>query len=233
MKAAAEDLEEWLHQTYDAVDYDDLFSSAAPGLLDDSSPDVIDEGSEELIYGEMSVAFFLEVLDRALAAVDPGGRGCGGFVDLGGGKGQLALAAACAEPHRLCGACVSLELLPELHLIGAAATKVASVARAVAVCGSMYDVRTLDEACAMGDAAVVFAYATKFASLDGVHAERLSAALAASQLPPRAVVATVNKRLCACDGWREVAPPIEGDTPHEDAAPDEAARGTAYFWRRA
>eukprot|EP00966_Prymnesium_polylepis_P182418 4225810-Prymnesium_polylepis.1 len=61
------------------------------------------------------------MLDAAVAvtasAADDGGRG---FLDLGGGKGQLALAAARAQPT-LGGRCVALELVPELHRIGVAA----------------------------------------------------------------------------------------------------------------
>ena len=100
--------------------------------------------------------------------------------------------------------------------------------RLAAVRGSIYDVETLNEACGAHDVAVAFAYASKFQSEDGVYAERLSAALACSKLSPDAVVATVNRRLCAADGWEEAAPPLEGATPQEDSA-----TGVCYFWRRA
>ncbi len=67
----------------------------------------------------------------------------------------------------------------------------------------------------------------QFDSSDGVHAQLLSASLAASEIQRGAVVATVNRKLLASDGWREVAPSIRGSTPQEDAG-----TGVAYFWTR-
>ena len=135
------------------------------------------------------------------------GRGWGaaggdanGFCDLGGGKGQLALAAARAEPERLGGRCVSLELVPELHRIGAAAMVAAALTRTEAVRGDIYDLDTLS-ACVAG-ARAAYCYSSLLESTDGVHVERLSAALAASRLPQKSVVATINRKLCAEDGWR-------------------------------
>ena len=230
--AAPADIATWLEKTYDCINYEEIFSSEA--LID--AGDGVDDSSEEFIYGETSLNFFVEILDRALLARGQGDGG--GFLDLGGGKAQIALAAAIMEPLRLDSTCVSLELLPELHAIGAAAVAIASheappLRRVAAVEGSMYDLATLNAACAIGDTSVAFAYATKFASADGVHAERLSASLAASNLPTSAVVATINKRLCAGDGWVEAAPQLIGVTPHEDQAPDQPTSGIAYFWRRA
>jgi hypothetical protein len=163
------------------------------------------------------------------------------FVELVGAvEGRLAVQVghdahevhtdAREEPVRLGGACTSLELMPELHAIGAAAYAIASasdpaLARAIAVRGSIYDLATLQTTCA--GAAVVYAYATKFESSDGVHVERLSAALAASALPADTVVVTVNRRLRAADGWEEAAPPLAGAVPHETAE-----QGTAFFWRQ-
>ena len=39
-------------------------------------------------------------------------------------------------------------------------------------------------------------------------------------------VATINRKLCAEDGWREAAAPLRGPTP------EESGEGVAYFWRR-
>ena len=230
--ASPQVLELWLERTYDAVNYESMFTTLYEG------GDAFDDSSEEFNYGETSLNFLVDVLDRALSARagSADGGGCS-FLDLGGGKGQVALASAYAEPLRLDGKCVSLELLPELHAIGSAAaalaaTELPALSRVAAVAGSFYDVDTLNTACGIGDVAVAFAYATKFASTDGVHAERLSAALAASELPASAVVATVNRRLCEDDGWVEAAPPLMGATPHEDDEPGQPTSGTAYFWRR-
>ena len=198
---SADEVAKWLDQTFDAINYEEV-------LCSDEGPENgdFDDSTDEFIYGESSVRFFLSILDRALdvhphQSDEPSGSG---FVDLGGGKGQLALAAACVEPRRLSGKCVSLELLPELCAIGAGAAAVATAAspsmgRVAAVEGSMYDVPTLNGPCAIRAAAFVYAYATKFSSADGVHVEQLSAALAASELPRGTVVTTVNRRLCEAD----------------------------------
>ena len=100
----------------------------------------MDDSVTELTYGESDLDFFLRVVDTALGAA---GGDANGFCDLGGGKGQLALAAARAEPERLGGRCVSLELVPELHRIGAAAMVAAALSRTEAVRGDIYDLDTL------------------------------------------------------------------------------------------
>jgi len=242
--------EEFLAATYDAIDYEAvLFPETDAQAYNDDTIDAHDEdgaalarpmdsldddddayGGDEFIYGESDLSFFLQCLQTALALVSPVAGSRRSFCDLGGGKGSLALAAAREEPVRLGGACTSLELMPELHAIGAAAYAIASasdpaLARAIAVRGSIYDLATLQTTCA--GAAVVYAYATKFESSDGVHVERLSAALAASALPADTVVVTVNRRLRAADGWVEAAPPLAGAVPHETAE-----QGTAFFWRQ-
>ena len=227
--------EDFLAATYDAIDYEAvLFPETDAQAYDDDTDSVDDDdvayGGDEFIYGESDLSFFLQCLQTALALVSPVAGSCRSFCDLGGGKGSLALAAAREEPVRLGGACTSLELMPEVHAIGAAAHAIASasdpaLARAIAVRGSIYDPATLQTTCA--GAAVVYAYATKFESSDGVHVERLSAALAASALPADTVVVTVNRRLRAAHGWEEAAPPLAGAVPHETAE-----QGTAFFWRR-
>jgi hypothetical protein len=223
LSEAASTLGKWLEEVYDQVDYEAVLLAA------DAADDDIDDSSDEFIYGETSLDFFLPVLRRALGA-SSNQPVQGSFVDLGGGKGQLALAAARAEPDSL-SPCVSLELLPELHRIAAAAIAVVTTTdkelgtRVVAQQGSVYDLGSL-ELSQIGAAAVVFAYASKFASLDGEHVEQLSTTLAASGLPRSAVVITVNRKLCEHD-WEQAAPPLEGPTPQETAGV-----GTAFFWRR-
>jgi hypothetical protein len=218
--------ETWLTSTYDSIDYEQvLFADRSDADVED---DFMDD-DDEMIYGESQLTFFLDALGIALDECSGDG---GGFIDLGGGKGQLALAAAYCEPGRLKGRCVSLELQPELHRIGKAASAVAAardeqMQRLAIIRGSIYDVETLNGPCAAKETSVAFAYASKFASMDGEHAENLSAILASSQLPASAVVIVVNRKLCAEDGWEEAAPPLEGDTPHETAG-----RGLAYFFRR-
>lgn len=216
----------WLDNVYDRIDYEKALFSA--DVLDEGDADNDDFGEDAFIYGESDVAFFLSTLRTAL---DIGSSPSGGFCDLGGGKGQLALAAAREESERLRGACVSLELIPELHRVAAAAYEVASaddsaLGRVAARRGSFYDATTLADACA--SAAIVFAYATKFESADGTHVEKLSSALGAcATLPEDAIVVTVNRRLVASDGWEEAAGAVEGEAPHEDSG-----RATAFFWRR-
>ena len=225
MRQAAE---AWLADVYESIDYEAVLFSD-----EEEEQEQDDFGADEFIYGESSLPFFLQLLDKALDLARPASisGAASGFCDLGGGKGQLALAAAREEPDRLSGTCFSLELMPELHRMGAAAFEAAAAVdpdleRVVAQRGSIYDVPTLDITC--GAARVVFAYATKFESVDGEHVERLSAALAASQLPAGAIVITVNRRLHPADGWKEVAAPVQGEVPHETSG-----RGTAFFWQRA
>ena len=126
MLSEAISLGKWLEDIYDSIDYEAV-------LLAGDDTDDIDDSSDEFIYGETSLEFFLPILRQALSA-NVGQVAPGGFLDLGGGKGQLALAAAHAEPSRL-GCCVSLELLPELHRIADAAMALASAADGAMVAG--------------------------------------------------------------------------------------------------
>lgn len=223
-------LPEWLDDVYDSLDYEAIL------FADDVPDDEMDDSAERFIYGESDLNFFEQILHTALD-VSTSEQDCDedaldGFCDLGGGKGQLALAAAHLEPVRLRGPCVSLELIPELHRIATGAVSLAAsqdeaMSRVSAVRGNVYEAAVLASA-SIGQAACVYCYASKFDSSDGMHAELLSASLAASQLQSGAVVATVNRKLLASDGWREVAPSISGPTPQEDAG-----TGVAYFWARA
>ena len=212
---------EFLEGVYDSLDYEAILLSGGDGMEDD-----VDDTATEYTYGESDLSFFLSVLTTALATADT--QAASGFCDIGGGKGQLALAAAHDEPKRLSGPCVSLEIIPELHAIAAAAARRAteldaSYARVSAVRGDLLRGDVL--ARSVEGAAVCFCYASLFASQSGTHAEQLSAALAAASLPPGAVVATINRQLCEADGWRVAAPSIEGPTPQEDAQ-----TGVAYFY---
>ena len=217
----------FLETVFDTLDYEAI-------LLSDSGEedDDVDDTAVEYTYGESDLGFFLSVLATALATADTSARlpKVSGFCDLGGGKGQLALAAAHAEPERLSGPCVSLEIIPELHAIAASAVSRAAeldaaYARVSAVRGDLFRGDSLAQS--VEGAAVCFCYASLFASESGTHAEQLSAALAAASLPPGAVVATINRQLCEADGWRVAAPSIEGPTPQEDAQ-----TGVVYFYCR-
>mmetsp|Transcript_11167 Transcript_11167/g.35743 ORF Transcript_11167/g.35743 Transcript_11167/m.35743 type:complete len:159 (+) Transcript_11167:2-478(+) len=148
----------------------------------------------------------------------------------------MALGVALAEPQLEEGAgaaeaseVVALEVVPELSAIASAAFAVASDARLLSLQGSFYDHDLLRRA--VRGAQVVYAYASKFDSADGQHAERLSAALAAAlrACPDGGrgcVVGIVNRRLCEADGWRVAAPPLQGPTPEESARV-----GVARFYR--
>lgn len=217
----------WLESVYDSIDYETVLFAEEE---QDEESDEQDFSADEFIYGESSLHFFMQVLRAALDIIEPNCGDSSGFCDLGGGKGQLALAAAREEPERLDGAVCSVELMPELHLMANAAFAIAAdgdpaFRRVTATRGSIYDTATLNDAC--GGAAAVYAYATKFESTDGEHVERLSAALASCALPAEAIVITVNRKLVEKDGWVEAARPIEGEVPHETSG-----RGTAFFWRR-
>lgn len=228
MLSRPEGVETWLSTTYDNIYYEAVLFGDDDAEADED--DLDDASSDEFIYGETGIPFFLQLLDTALLlaqgreiAGQEAGTQSRGFVDLGGGKGQLALAAALSEPHRLSGSCRSLELMPELHRIAQAAFAVAAndeaaagMSRVEAIRGSIYDVETLKEACA--DVAVAFAYASKF------DAQRLSKALGPFSLPSSAVVITVNGQLGS--GWEEVAPAME------DEAPTSESSAVARFWRR-
>ena len=212
----------FLETVFDTLDYEAILLSDSGEEVDD-----VDDTAAEYTYGESDLGFFLSVLATALATAD---TIASGFCDLGGGKGQLTLAAAHAEPERLSGPCVSLEIIPELHAIAASAVSRAAeldaaYARVSAVRGDLFRGDSLAQS--VEGAAVCFCYASLFASESGTHAEQLSAALAAASLPPGAVVATINRQLCEADGWRVAAPSIEGPTPQEDAQ-----TGVAYFYCR-
>ena len=212
----------FLETVFDTLDYEAILLSDSGEEVDD-----VDDTAAEFTYGESDLGFFLSVLATALATAD---TTASGFCDLGGGKGQLALAAAHAEPERLSGPCVSLEIIPELHAIAASAVSRAAeldaaYARVSAVRGDLFRGDSLAQS--VEGAAVCFCYASLFASESGTHAEQLSAALAAASLPPGAVVVTINRQLCEADGWRVAAPSIEGPTPQEDAQ-----TGVAYFYCR-
>lgn len=227
-------VESWLDSLYDGLDYEAILGADGADDDDDHDGGDVDDLAIEYAYGECDLGFFLTILGTALdacgpSALEPPRRA---FIDLGGGKGQLALAAAYAASDRVTGRFVSLELLPELHGISRAAVAAAMASdpslqgRVLAERGDIYDEGALQR-CDIADACVVFAYASKFEGGDGVRVEKLSRVLSASPLPHGAVVATLNRELCPEHGWERACPPVDGPTPHESAG-----TGRAHFWRR-
>ena len=81
-----------------------------------------------LTYGEfplLSVARLLDHLDPPLGPGDV-------FVDLGSGAGRLVLAVSLLWPAL--GACVGMELLPEVHALGVEVRRGVCVCMGVDVC---------------------------------------------------------------------------------------------------
>lgn len=219
---------ERLWEVYDLVDYEAIMLSGAFDEDDD-----IDDSAEELTYGESDLGFCLSTVKRALDAAEF--MGCSssgrrnGFCDLGSGRGAMALGVALAFPSCLKGNIVALEIVRELCAIASAAFDISGDTRLLSRCGSFYDPPALERA--VCSARCVYAYASKFASADGVHAEALSAALAAAlrAAPDHGrgcVVTIVNRQLCERDGWIVAAPPLEGPTPEETAEV-----GLAHFYQ--
>eukprot|EP00802_Teleaulax_amphioxeia_P017710 Tamp_17875.p1 GENE.Tamp_17875~~Tamp_17875.p1 ORF type:complete len:413 (+),score=37.15 Tamp_17875:85-1323(+) len=223
------DLEEMMRLTdgvYLPMDVDmtiDHFNSNSASASGD-----ICEGKEgELTYGEMDLAFFLSIL-KYLGP--PNGRK---FVDVGCGRGQLVLAAGVLGGW---GSCEGIELMSDILEIGRGALDVVrgpgcpalprvgkGGADGFAHCrlhlGDMYrDTEPLR------DADVVLAYATCFATDDGVSLSKLSQVFAAS-CKSGATVITVNKRLKEEDGFTLVDT-LQGRNP--DSVAYEA---TAFIWR--
>ena len=112
----------WISCLYDAVDYEAAMEAAAAleAEVGSSLEDQRDE-DEELMYGEFDMGFFLallESLEDRLAAREAKKKknGGGAFVDVGSGRGQLAVLAAAARPTGW-SRCVGLEYMPILHAI--------------------------------------------------------------------------------------------------------------------
>mmetsp|Transcript_14282 Transcript_14282/g.23490 ORF Transcript_14282/g.23490 Transcript_14282/m.23490 type:complete len:245 (-) Transcript_14282:224-958(-) len=142
---------------------------------------------EELMYGEFDMGFFLALLDSLegdLTALEKARSGAGVFVDVGSGRGQLAVLAAAARPW---ARCVGLEYMPVLHSIadcvaGVSTDAVTSeppsreeVAAALPHAltpsplafyrGDMYDAEVMAEA--LEGATLVFMFSTRFGVDEG------------------------------------------------------------------
>lgn len=198
-----------------------------------------------LTYGEFDLDFFLKLLDL----YDPGPGSS--FVDLGSGSGRCALAAALHKPQWQ--ECTGVELLPELtkfatavhsDLLASAAAYGAVSSSSSANSGSstgkggssrtssrrsMAPVTFItSDFCAaalqLSSYDLCFAYSTMFPadSRLGLYMEQLSRALA-HKLKPGATVITVDKCLCAADGF-ELLHVHEG-------ANEETEESTAYVYR--
>ena len=99
---------------YDNVDYAAALDAAdeLPSPFDDGTAD--DEGTT---YGEFPFSFLAALLEELNPPADAY------FMDLGSGRGQIALAASQLRPW---GGCGGVELLPELHCIAVEAQRVVS-----------------------------------------------------------------------------------------------------------
>jgi hypothetical protein len=207
VKVEANQIQCWLENVYESVDYAAALKRA--GIVDDWSDEQDDSGSDtegehyeqdiwsetdnsevcegkegELTYGEMDLTFFVALINR----LDPseGSR----FVDLGSGRGQLVLAAAKLRPWKLC---TGIEIEPEVFEIGQGALDIAQqgddpISPCKFVFGDIYNTTN-----PLFDADLVFAYATCFATSDGNVLSRLSKVLS-ENLKPECTVITVNKR---------------------------------------
>jgi len=236
--AEAEDMQAWLEETYEAVDYEEALQRA--GCLSESEPDQseaqeedfiadesamymeedsICEGKErELTYGEMDLAFFVALLRKMRTRVKTDGN----FFDVGCGRGQLVLAAAKTGFFKKCE---GIEIMKDVLEIGRGAILVLEgggmpSSECVLHEGDMY---TSMELCKDSD--LIFVYATCFATTDGVTIKKLSNALAAHTKPDARII-TVNKKLSEDDNF------VLEETymgPNPDSATNPAI---AYVWRK-
>ena len=250
---------EWISDVYDAIDYERVMAEA-DALAADAGISNDDEDAE-LMYGEFDAGFFVALIEslepelRALEEgdVDGGAVVNGSFVDIGSGRGQIAVLASVLRTWQRC---VGLEYLPVLHAIAdqVALTlpddgvlddaRVACLPNALRqspltfIRGDMYD--DTDLAAALEGATLVFLFSTKFATQevfevgsslddDSVGWERNEGTLlVSSRLRPHlrvgAMVVTVNNRLREADGY-ELARAAEGP----DA--ERTGESVAYVWR--
>ena len=111
---------EWISDVYDAIDYERVMAEA-DALAADAGISNDDEDAE-LMYGEFDAGFFVALIEslepelRALEEgdVDGGAVVNGSFVDIGSGRGQIAVLASVLRTWQRC---VGLEYLPVLHAI--------------------------------------------------------------------------------------------------------------------
>ena len=106
---------EWISDVYDAIDYERVMAEA-DALAADAGISNDDEDAE-LMYGEFDAGFFValaESLEPELRAleegdVDGGAVVNGSFVDIGSGRGQIAVLASVLRTWQRC---VGLEVPP-------------------------------------------------------------------------------------------------------------------------
>mmetsp|Transcript_28218 Transcript_28218/g.70943 ORF Transcript_28218/g.70943 Transcript_28218/m.70943 type:complete len:278 (+) Transcript_28218:137-970(+) len=196
----AEQVATWLSDTYDAINYGEVFEKVEEAQL----LSAVDDDTDEVIYGEFSLPLLCALLESANL---PEGAV---FVDIGSGRGQLCLTAAAVRGWK---ACIGVELLPELHFMAEAAYAQAGASggfngRTLSPCtfllGDMYQalgqVRSqLQDASTF----VVFLYATKFQTRAEPEEDilLLSSTLRAA-LPACGTVITINNRLDERDGFQ-------------------------------
>lgn len=235
---------------YDAVDYGAALDAAAhlPSPFGDGAAD-----DEATTYGEFPFGFLAALLDDLNPP--PGAR----FLDLGSGRGQVALAASRLRAWRGCG---GVELLPELHCIALDAQRVvqaqaapsllgasrggATSSQAAAPCALSFKLDNLysADACAVkalpnhDSPLVVFVYATCLDVNARGELQQLTDALA--HLPPGTTVVTVNRPLAArptaaAAAAAKAAPVFEllravrGPNPEAEGA---GRLSTAFIWRK-
>lgn len=250
---------EWISDVYDAIDYERVMAEA-DALAADAGISNDDEDAE-LMYGEFDAGFFvalMESLEPELKAleegdVDGGAVVNGSFVDIGSGRGQIAVLASALRTWQRC---VGLEYLPVLHAIAdqVALTlpnddilddvRVACLPNALKqspltfIRGDMYD--ETDLAAALEGATLVFLFATRFATQEvfevgaSMHDDSVGweknegTLLVSSRLRPHlrvgAMVVTVNNRLREADGYALMRQ-VEGP----DA--EQTGGSVAYVWR--
>ena len=177
---------EWISDVYDAIDYERVMAEA-DALAADAGISNDDEDAE-LMYGEFDAGFFVALIEslepelRALEEgdVDGGAVVNGSFVDIGSGRGQIAVLASVLRTWQRC---VGLEYLPVLHAIAdqVALTlpddgvlddaRVACLPNALRqspltfIRGDMYD--DTDLAAALEGATLVFLFSTKIRHAGG------------------------------------------------------------------
>jgi SAM-dependent methyltransferase len=234
----------WLEGVYDAVDYGSALDAAAklPSPFGDGAAD-----DEATTYGEFPFGFLAALLE--LLDPPPGAR----FLDLGSGRGQVALAASQLRAWRGCG---GVELLPELHCIALEARRVVRAQAgddavnpsSPAPCALSFKLGDLYSADALAVKAlpngessplVVFVYATCLAVNGRGELQQLTDALA--HLPPGTTVVTVNRPLAAhpttsnLKTKNSVAPLFELLRAVRGPNPEAEGSGrlsTAFIWRK-
>jgi len=204
----AESVGEFLSNIYDNVDY-----AQALALADDSTSD-FDDTSEQFIYGEFDMPFFLALLARFPSSPSAS------FADLGSGRGQLVhLAALTWNWSR----CVGVEIMPILHQLACAANQEIcnDNEKKLSPC-TFLQLNFLEDMEPLIGIDFVFIYATKMptqSTLDG-ETLTLSTPLHAA-LQPGAIVITINRQLDCHVGFR-LLEELQGPNPEDFLNPSMA-----------